>query len=57
MHIGGTGMKNCNLTEEQRLLVQRFDPLDIDRQCSTEDSQLSDYDTIGFFIAKFVKKT
>lgn len=56
MHIGGFGIKNCGLTEEQRQLVQRFDPLDMDRRFVCLDRQLSDCDTIGFFIAKFVKK-
>ncbi|XP_028390972.1 putative methyltransferase NSUN6 [Dendronephthya gigantea] len=52
IHIGGFGLANCGLSEEQRRLVQRFDPLDIDKQCRPP----TDCDTIGFFIAKFYKK-
>ena len=55
IHIGGFGIENCGLTEEQRLLVQRFDPLDMEKRELCADRQLSDCDTIGFFIAKFVK--
>ena len=54
-HIGGFGLPFCGLTEEQRLLVQRFDPLDIDRGDYYEDKHPADCDTIGFFIAKFYK--
>lgn len=54
-HIGGSGLANCDLTEEQRLFVQRFDPLDIDGQAHCKDRHPADLDTIGFFIAKFHK--
>jgi hypothetical protein len=54
-HIGGFGLANCGLTEEQRLKVQRFDPLDIDRHTYYKDRHPADCDTIGFFIAKFSK--
>lgn len=52
IHIGGFGLANCGLTEEQRRLVQRFDPLDIDKQTRLT----ANCDTIGFFVAKFHKK-
>ncbi|BFZ09078.1 hypothetical protein BsWGS_12117 [Bradybaena similaris] len=48
--LGGVGLAGCDLTEEQRLKVQRFDPT------STESADIYSIDTIGFFIAKFVKK-
>ncbi|CAG5120499.1 unnamed protein product [Candidula unifasciata] len=50
MKLGGVGLSGCDLTEEQRLKVQRFDPT------STESAEVYNIDTIGFFIAKFVKK-
>ncbi|XP_049873958.1 tRNA (cytosine(72)-C(5))-methyltransferase NSUN6 [Pectinophora gossypiella] len=49
--LGGPGLANCGLTDDQRLLVQRFGP---------EDDPLRQVDaifkdTIGFFIAAFTK--
>uniref|UniRef100_A0A0B6ZLH7 SAM-dependent MTase RsmB/NOP-type domain-containing protein n=2 Tax=Arion vulgaris TaxID=1028688 RepID=A0A0B6ZLH7_9EUPU len=48
--LGGDGLQGSNLTEEQRSMVQRFDPT------STKLKDIYNVDTIGFFIAKFVKK-
>ncbi|XP_053609521.1 tRNA (cytosine(72)-C(5))-methyltransferase NSUN6 [Plodia interpunctella] len=49
--LGGPGLPNCGLTEQQRAMVQRFNP--------TDDSlRIVDpiyKDTIGFFIAQFIK--
>lgn len=51
-HLGGYGISNSSLSDEQSQLVQRFDPSrleqSLDRNCVV--------DTIGFFIAKFSKK-
>lgn len=49
-HIGGPGRPGAQLTEEQLCSVQRFFP------CRLKDLSSVDRDTIGFFIAKFVKK-
>lgn len=45
--FGGPGLEDCGLTEEQRQFVQRFGPTEYNRDSSV--------DSIGFFIAKFVK--
>ncbi|PSN36710.1 putative methyltransferase NSUN6 [Blattella germanica] len=47
--IGGPGLKNSLLSEEERLCVQRFGPPLIDDSC--------DHDTVGFFLARFRKKS
>ncbi|XP_059172386.1 tRNA (cytosine(72)-C(5))-methyltransferase NSUN6-like [Physella acuta] len=49
--IGGDGLPGCGLSEEQRSMVQRFDPSFL----STSDQDKYNVDTIGFFIAKFKK--
>ncbi|XP_032234165.1 tRNA (cytosine(72)-C(5))-methyltransferase NSUN6 isoform X1 [Nematostella vectensis] len=48
-HLGGPGFPDCGLSDHDRGLVQRFDPT----RSSVEPC--CDVDTIGFFIAKFVK--
>ena len=53
-HLGGPGFPNCGLSEDERLLVQRFDPTRIKVKDGTQRHD-SNADTIGFFIAKFVK--
>ncbi|KAM4688383.1 tRNA (cytosine(72)-C(5))-methyltransferase NSUN6 isoform 3-T4 [Discoglossus pictus] len=62
-HIGGEGMMGAGLGPDQLKLLQRFDPSspglsDIDNINSSVDDiiRLANTDTIGFFIAKFVKK-
>ncbi|XP_031560428.1 tRNA (cytosine(72)-C(5))-methyltransferase NSUN6-like isoform X2 [Actinia tenebrosa] len=52
--LGSPGLAHCGLTDEERRLVQRFDPTTTH---STPPREPCDVDTIGFFIAKFVKKT
>lgn len=54
-HLGGPGLINCGLSEEECLLVQRFDPAKL-YNANTDQSTAYNLDTIGFFIAKFVKK-
>ncbi|KAL4222553.1 hypothetical protein ACF0H5_018592 [Mactra antiquata] len=50
-HLGDVGRPCKDLTPEQAKLLQRFDPTSV-----TSKSQcFTDNDTIGFFIAKFVK--
>jgi hypothetical protein len=46
--IRGRGLANHGLSDEQRTLVQRFDPINLGNS--------ADQDCIGFFIAKFVKR-
>lgn len=50
-HLGGTGLLGSLLTEQQEKLVQRFDPVSI----LDDKPKNYDLDTIGFFIAKFVR--
>jgi 16S rRNA C967 or C1407 C5-methylase (RsmB/RsmF family) len=47
--LGGPGMKGSGLTEEQRQSVQKFGPPLVGNDC--------DVDTVGFFIARFQKKS
>lgn len=61
-HIGGEGIAGAGLSPDQLRLLQRFDPSlavlgDIhDGTCEDKDwILLANTDTIGFFIAKFVK--
>nr|KAF6431979.1 NOP2/Sun RNA methyltransferase 6 [Rousettus aegyptiacus] len=64
-HIGGKGMMGAGLSFEQLEQLQRFDPsvvplqdMDVDslRDARIEDMiRLANKDSIGFFIAKFVK--
>ncbi|KAL8609413.1 hypothetical protein ACOMHN_019902 [Nucella lapillus] len=52
-HLGGRGLSHSSLSEEECQRVQRFDP-----SCLAREAENScDRDTIGFFIAKFRKKT
>ena len=51
-HLGGTGLPGSLLTERQQKLVQRFDPVSV---LDDDESKNYDRDTIGFFIAKFIK--
>ena len=51
-HIGGPGLANFGLSDDERLLVQRFDPCKLDGEIFKPN-----LDTIGFFIAKFAKIT
>ncbi len=43
-HVGGIGLPDIGLSNDERKLVQRFDP-GVDHEC----------DSAGFFIAKFTK--
>ncbi|XP_078655899.1 tRNA (cytosine(72)-C(5))-methyltransferase NSUN6-like [Branchiostoma floridae x Branchiostoma belcheri] len=52
-YLGGPGLPGTSLTQAQLQMLQRFEPW---RGNRTENSHPSDTDTIGFFIAKFVKK-
>ncbi|KAM3965317.1 tRNA (cytosine(72)-C(5))-methyltransferase NSUN6 [Aphomia sociella] len=49
--LGGPGLPNCGLGDKQRVKVQRFSP----RDDSLRPVEPIYKDTIGFFIAKFVK--
>ena len=51
-HIGGPGLANFGLSDDERLLVQRFDPSKLEGEIFKPN-----LDTIGFFIAKFAKIT
>lgn len=53
-HLGGPGLPNWGLSDDECQLVQRFDPTKVNAM-DTERSQCNE-DTIGFFIAKFIKK-
>lgn len=50
-HLGGTGISGSRLKENNCSLVQRFGPITGQTNKTTD----VDSDTIGFFIAKFVK--
>lgn len=56
-HIGAEGMLGAGLSPEQLRLLQRFSPELSWDQTGTEDPLpcRADRDTIGFFIAKFLK--
>ena len=54
-HLGGPGLPNCGLSEDECQLVQRFDPTSL-YNAQTDQTDTYNLDTIGFFIAKFVKK-
>ncbi|CAL8292224.1 unnamed protein product [Lota lota] len=59
-HVGGPGLPGAGLTVDQLTVLQRFSPelSDVAPPLSTEAPPLSteaDRDTIGFFIAKFLK--
>ena len=53
-HLGGPGLRTCGLSDDECQLVQRFDPTKVNVM-DTGGSQCNE-DTIGFFIAKFIKK-
>ncbi|XP_053322812.1 tRNA (cytosine(72)-C(5))-methyltransferase NSUN6 [Spea bombifrons] len=64
-HIGGQGMMGAGLSPEQLTMLQRFDPseaelrdVDLITLTSMDEAAavLANKDTIGFFIAKFLKK-
>ncbi|XP_041366419.1 tRNA (cytosine(72)-C(5))-methyltransferase NSUN6-like [Gigantopelta aegis] len=52
MHLGGPGFPGSDLKKDDLHLVQRFDPSAL----SLSETATCDTDTIGFFIAKFIKK-
>ncbi|XP_072432026.1 tRNA (cytosine(72)-C(5))-methyltransferase NSUN6 isoform X1 [Chiloscyllium punctatum] len=66
-HLGEEGMMGAGLSNDQRQLLQRFDPASVTEghtsvSCSDLDSSQIEHliksankDTIGFFIAKFLK--
>ncbi|XP_051266605.1 tRNA (cytosine(72)-C(5))-methyltransferase NSUN6 isoform X2 [Dicentrarchus labrax] len=55
-HIGAEGMLGAGLSPEQLRLLQRFSPeLSWEQTGTTALSRRADSDTIGFFIAKFLK--
>ncbi|KAM3929659.1 tRNA (cytosine(72)-C(5))-methyltransferase NSUN6 [Leptodactylus fuscus] len=65
-HIGGAGMRGAGLSPDQLNLLQRFDPslaelrdFDIDDRTYEEKelTRQANTDTIGFFIAKFIKSS
>ena len=53
-HLGRPGLRNCGLSEDECQLVQRFDPTRLN-DTQTDQTDTWNLDTIGFFIAKFVK--
>ena len=56
LHLGRHGIEGHELSDDNCILVQRFDPFLSKMAKLKSDEQLcSDEDTIGFFIAKFVK--
>ena len=55
-HLGGPGLPNCGLSEDECQLVQRFDPTRL-YNAQTDQTDRYNLDTIGFFIATFVKKS
>ena len=52
-YLGGPGWPTAGLSMEQRALVQRFDPSVL---TDIHGRSTADTDTIGFFIAKFMKR-
>ncbi|CAL8313650.1 unnamed protein product [Merluccius merluccius] len=52
-HVGGPGLPGAGLTPDQLTLLQRFSP-ELS-SAATPLSHRADSDTIGFFIAKFLK--
>ncbi|XP_035688833.1 tRNA (cytosine(72)-C(5))-methyltransferase NSUN6-like isoform X1 [Branchiostoma floridae] len=52
-YLGGPGLSGTSLTQDQLQMLQRFEPWGDNRG---ENSHPSDRDTIGFFIAKFIKR-
>ncbi|XP_059052886.1 tRNA (cytosine(72)-C(5))-methyltransferase NSUN6 [Achroia grisella] len=49
--LGGPGLPNCGLNDDQRSMIQRFSP----RDDSLRPVEQIYKDTIGFFVAKFIK--
>ena len=59
-HLGEQGMLGSGLSHDQRLLLQRFHPrmkegMASDGHASMPRLDEANSDTIGFFIAKFIK--
>ncbi|XP_051570168.1 tRNA (cytosine(72)-C(5))-methyltransferase NSUN6 isoform X1 [Myxocyprinus asiaticus] len=60
-HLGSEGLPGAGLSHDQRRLLQRFRPELVWGRASHSNSpetldQLANNDTIGFFIAKFIKR-
>ncbi|KAK3754890.1 hypothetical protein RRG08_020803 [Elysia crispata] len=55
VQLGKCGLQGSQLTASQRSMVQRFDPGVLVGEASFPREDLCNVDTIGFFIAKFVK--
>ncbi|GFN76215.1 ribosomal RNA small subunit methyltransferase b [Plakobranchus ocellatus] len=53
--LGNDGLGGCDLSDTHRTLVQRFDPSVVMCNLDSHSRDLHNVDTIGFFIAKFVK--
>lgn len=53
-HLGDQGLPNCGLSNDECRLVQRFDPAKSYKDKGNENG--NNLDTIGFFIAKFIKQ-
>lgn len=55
-HLGSRGRKCPGLSDDQRQMLQVFDPA-CDLSCDGSCDKMAAYnkDTIGFFIAKFTK--
>lgn len=55
-HLGSRGRQCRGLSDDQRQVLQMFDPAcDISRDGSCDKMAAYNRDTIGFFIAKFTK--
>lgn len=55
--VGGPGLPNCGLTDEQRHKVRRFDSTEHPNDdCIVDVSHTAHMDTMGFFLALFRKK-
>ncbi|RUS87554.1 hypothetical protein EGW08_004660 [Elysia chlorotica] len=55
VQLGKGGLRGSQLTAEQSSMVQRFDPGELLSCPGPASGDLHNVDTIGFFIAKFVK--
>ncbi|XP_068753417.1 tRNA (cytosine(72)-C(5))-methyltransferase NSUN6-like [Montipora capricornis] len=53
-HLGDPGLPNCGLLNDECRLVQLFDPAKSYKDKANENG--NNLDTIGFFIAKFIKQ-
>lgn len=55
-HLGSRGRQCRGLSDDQRQVLQMFDPAcDISRDRSCDKMAAYNRDTIGFFIAKYTK--